>query len=1110
MYHNLIILIVACLMVSGLYPEKQATLFAQVNSDDPFTGNYRMADNSEIFILYTDNMGNGDIDTSGVYSRIIDVNGPVTGNNLLTTEQIKEPASTPFINYDSQMDILTADIDGDGLDDVVTAWESTDSSIVLMIPHIDPVSLIRTGATRVVVQDLGFPKLYGNATAERRRFIRLIPGQFDDDIEQEFVLAYFADDPDPTGGPIQLILFDTDGTKSPHVIDSYAGLRLSPLAGNDNSSILGRSCRFDITSGDYDGDYRDELVVFFVEPFQGGTDGWQLRAQVFDVGDSEELLPGTTSEVLLDEAANSRYYLFRLAVTSGDFNGDLTDEVVFGWEVSPNNATEYDIRLQCLRITAQLDSLIAVGTPRFYRSGSGSKGWPMSMTAGDADLDGRDEILHMSQYGLEVYKTDHDLNIGSSIGTISNSVDPAELFHRTVAVTDVDITASDSMRTEVIIADVVYSGDYGRLLRIRIFQSMPAADGLDFASNPTAEYLDTLANDPENMVMAVGDFDGDAVQLGPPSKQTRTGIVQPLVILNAPPIHFDVFDGQNYDIGKCYSDNPDINCEHRASYINASDITKEVTTQVSGDWSVSKSLTAEVGVEYGPVEASVSATLSRKYGKGFSNVNGSTDNFYVKLTSDAVEDDRIYATIADYDILEYPVYSSGDLLGYVVTVVPKLIGLTKLQNTWFGSKGGNAQTYIPNHEVGNILSYPTTVELPPGASLFGFGDFSGGGADTWEMSANSTQTWELSFSSTEISERERSAFQEVSRSVSGEVSGSWGPVRASLSASISGTYSNSSISTHRTTVQNESALSVEFGTVDGGILGSKTYKVSPFVYWASNGALVLDYAVNPDISPGVASWWEEKYGSKPDLTFILPWKYDFEKGLGSTDPEVQAEETRDIVFNPLNPHPGESISIGVRVYNYSLLDNFDTTSVRFYVGDPDNGGLLIVNQSGQSEVPVPPVNAQEYAIARLDNWLVPANVGGDTKIYAVVDPGNHIDEVHEDNNTCWKLLNYELKNPTAVITQTEAIPGNYRLGKNYPNPFNPLTTINFDLPDRQPVKVTVYNVLGEAVGVLLERTLPAGRHHVVWDASGMASGVYFYRLQAGKKFISTEKLILLR
>jgi hypothetical protein len=156
------------------------------------------------------------------------------------------------------------------------------------------------------------------------------------------------------------------------------------------------------------------------------------------------------------------------------------------------------------------------------------------------------------------------------------------------------------------------------------------------------------------------------------------------------------------------------------------------------------------------------------------------------------------------------------------------------------------------------------------------------------------------------------------------------------------------------------------------------------------------------------------------------------------------------------------------------------------------------------------VNAQEYAIAQLDNWLVPANVGGDTKIYAVVDPGNHIDEVHEDNNTCWKLLNYELKNPTSVISQSEEIPGKYRLEKNYPNPFNPLTTIDFDLPARQPVKLTVYNVLGEEVEVLLERALPAGRHHVVWDASGMASGVYFYRLLAGEKFISTEKMILLR
>ena len=132
---------------------------AQVNNDDPFTGNYRMADNSEIFIMYTDDLGKGDFDTSGVYSRILDINGAVTNGDVDTTGQMVEPDAFPFIRHDSPMEVMTADLNSDGFDDIVTAWQGIDSTITLMIPQIDPNTFVRTGATYLTVQDLGFPKL---------------------------------------------------------------------------------------------------------------------------------------------------------------------------------------------------------------------------------------------------------------------------------------------------------------------------------------------------------------------------------------------------------------------------------------------------------------------------------------------------------------------------------------------------------------------------------------------------------------------------------------------------------------------------------------------------------------------------------------------------------------------------------------------------------------------------------------------------------------------------------------------------------------------------------------------------------------------------------------
>jgi len=96
-----------------------------------------------------------------------------------------------------------------------------------------------------------------------------------------------------------------------------------------------------------------------------------------------------------------------------------------------------------------------------------------------------------------------------------------------------------------------------------------------------------------------------------------------------------------------------------------------------------------------------------------------------------------------------------------------------------------------------------------------------------------------------------------------------------------------------------------------------------------------------------------------------------------------------------------------------------------------------------------------------------------------------------------------------VESAKKATPANYALYQNYPNPFNPTTTIELSLPKTAFVTLKIYNTLGEEVATLVSEKLPAGKHQRVWDASGSASGVYLYRLQAGE-FVQTKKLILVR
>lgn len=98
---------------------------------------------------------------------------------------------------------------------------------------------------------------------------------------------------------------------------------------------------------------------------------------------------------------------------------------------------------------------------------------------------------------------------------------------------------------------------------------------------------------------------------------------------------------------------------------------------------------------------------------------------------------------------------------------------------------------------------------------------------------------------------------------------------------------------------------------------------------------------------------------------------------------------------------------------------------------------------------------------------------------------------------------------TSVEQVSSDIPLVHSLSQNYPNPFNPSTRIQFDLPRSEFVALTVYNMLGQEVARLVNEQMNPGRYEFTWDAIGMPSGTYFYRLRAGS-FTETKKLVLLR
>ena len=113
-------------------------------------------------------------------------------------------------------------------------------------------------------------------------------------------------------------------------------------------------------------------------------------------------------------------------------------------------------------------------------------------------------------------------------------------------------------------------------------------------------------------------------------------------------------------------------------------------------------------------------------------------------------------------------------------------------------------------------------------------------------------------------------------------------------------------------------------------------------------------------------------------------------------------------------------------------------------------------------------------------------------------------------------LGNEALNGIFLRAEQTLVPVEYALRQNYPNPFNPTTRILYQLPEASKVTIKIYNTLGQMVALLVDKEESAGFKSAEWNANDVASGIYFYRMEAasttnpGKNFRSVEKMLLLR
>ena len=101
-----------------------------------------------------------------------------------------------------------------------------------------------------------------------------------------------------------------------------------------------------------------------------------------------------------------------------------------------------------------------------------------------------------------------------------------------------------------------------------------------------------------------------------------------------------------------------------------------------------------------------------------------------------------------------------------------------------------------------------------------------------------------------------------------------------------------------------------------------------------------------------------------------------------------------------------------------------------------------------------------------------------------------------------------------AVDNVSSVPEQFALHHNHPNPFNPITSLRYDLPEQAQVTLTIYNMLGREVSQLVNTVQEAGYRSVQWNATDsfgkpVSAGVYLYQIQAGE-FVQTKKMVLLK
>ncbi|MCK6600867.1 MAG: T9SS type A sorting domain-containing protein [Bacteroidetes bacterium] len=285
---------------------------------------------------------------------------------------------------------------------------------------------------------------------------------------------------------------------------------------------------------------------------------------------------------------------------------------------------------------------------------------------------------------------------------------------------------------------------------------------------------------------------------------------------------------------------------------------------------------------------------------------------------------------------------------------------------------------------------------------------------------------------------------------------------------------------------------------------------------AANDAEAFSIVHNYETAPMGLAWEQWSDGSfyafsDPDSweTEWLPWiAVKSEGGVISDGLVVRFNSTDTVAVNSIIQVPVYTSKLGDHeVLSADFTVTYDPNVLQYVkmvqAGTMSDGMLTAINQSVPGTLTVAAAHSQ--VLSGTDSLLILIEFKGKA---VGTSPMGFTKFVYNDGDpkVTTKGGNVTVKLPTDVA---ETAPAEYKLFGNYPNPFNPATTIRFSLDRRSPVTLTVYNALGQEVAVLLKgKQLDSGLQTAEFSGAGLGSGVYFYQLSDGHRTLTGKMLLM--